>query len=112
MRYLNIPSGILKSFCVPRSLFPARRVFLDLEWKEESKTGAILDICEDKAQMAAFEDWSAMSHDDHMFTITMIQTKPWKVYRDRLPGRGNRRRKKVGIYVRSGACKRGRVGPE
>ena len=77
MRYLNIQSGILESFCVPRSLFPARGVFLDLQGAtDEGGIGAILDVCEDKAQMSAFEDWAEISHDDHMFTIEMIKQNP------------------------------------
>jgi hypothetical protein len=50
---------------------------LDLQWpEEEGSEGAILDICEDKAQMAAFEEWAEMSHEDHLSTIAMVRQNP------------------------------------
>jgi hypothetical protein len=57
---------------------PARRVFLDTQFATIGKTkyGTLVDVCEDPAQMATFEQWAEMSHEDHLDAMAMIEKEP------------------------------------
>jgi len=57
---------------------PARRVFLDTRFATIGKTKyvTLVDTCEDREQMATFERWAEMSHEDHLDTIAMIEKEP------------------------------------